>query len=681
MLVSQRSYSSFVIKKTLTQRPLSSLHQVSEDGALRCLRVFAETLVDSPERRERFFAAARTGSKLRAPQHVPLLAAGVGPDRCPWLLTEWLPGEDVGSLVRREGSLEPQLCRNLLAELGEYLGELHAAGLSHGYLKPENLQLVPGQRPSLRILDLTLGQLALAAEPQTRLNPSHMLLWHAPEQTTTGSLPGTATDIWTLGLLAFYVLTGRSYFLAAASEPLPLYDLLREVALADLPKASERAAALGRADRLPAGFDAWFGRCVVREPKMRFSSATEAVQQFLALWPAELAKDAPFTGTLAIGRHGIVELPEGFCFAGRCRVVRRLSEGGMGVLYEVEHLPTRARRALKLMKPQLLLDDRMRQRFIKEALLMARIASDHIAQVFDAGIDEATGMPWLLMELLDGEDLAALTLRSRGFGSAEAIEILSQLCDALAAAHTVGIVHRDLKPENVFVGAPRRAGQTMWVALLDFGIAKVLSESLTVAVSSRLGSLGTPLWMAPEQADARSTVTPATDVWALGLLGFFLLTGVSYWSAAHGAREPTMGKLLREVLAGPIVPASERAADYGLGSRIPAGFDAWFKRCVARRPEDRFASAIETLAALREALAERPAEPPSAPTAALQTPGTPVTHFAPTPPTYAPAPPYQQPEEISDRRMNPWWLVTVGALALCVAILLVALLSAPRAMD
>lgn len=243
----------------------------------------------------------------------------------------------------------------------------------------------------------------------------------------------------------------------------------------------------------------------------------------------------------------------------------------------------------------------------------------------------------------------------------------------------------DLKPENVFLAKPRRAGVTLWVELLDFGIAKILSDSLTVAVSSRMSSLGTPMWMAPEQTDGRAAVTAAADIWALGLLTFFLLTGQPYWRAAHGAREPTLGKLLREVLTERIDPASSRAAEYGLGGRIPAGFDVWFERCVARRPEARFAAVQDAVSALREILAERTPEPPvpqlTEPRELPDPPVPPMLRMLPSHPGYAALTLPPDPAEPPRWRVSPWWLVTAGALALCLVMLVVALLSPARVLE
>jgi tRNA A-37 threonylcarbamoyl transferase component Bud32 len=326
----------------------------------------------------------------------------------------------------------------------------------------------------------------------------------------------------------------------------------------------------------------------------------------------------------------LVHLAPGEVFARDFKVVRPLNEGGMGAVYVVEQLSTGNQRALKLMHPELVSDARLRQRFEQEARIGARIKSDHIVQVVGAGVDEGTRTPWLAMELLEGEDLAAFATRRGPVPPAEVHEIVSQLCHGLAAAHAVGVVHRDLKPENVFLADARREGVPFTLKLLDLGIAKVVAE----AQATMTAAVGTPLWMAPEQTVAGAEITPATDVWALGLIVFRLLTGLSYWMGANTA-SPSAVTLLREVCIDPLPPATERAVRYGRGDRLPFGFDDWFARCVVRDPRARFAGAAEARAALSQVLGRSSqafmmttaVSPPIGGSSASTTPGAPPVVF------------------------------------------------------
>jgi serine/threonine-protein kinase len=230
------------------------------------------------------------------------------------------------------------------------------------------------------------------------------------------------------------------------------------------------------------------------------------------------------------------------------------------------------------------------------------VHSEHIVQVFDAGIDPDSSLVFVAMELLTGSNLSEL-VRARGPVSAsEAAEYLRQVALGLDKVHGVvdgagrpaPIVHRDLKPANLFL--TRREDGTAWIKILDFGAAKMLSEDSQASSILR----ATPEYMAYEQA-AGGEVTPATDIWAFGLIAFYLLTGEAYWRGAK--TESGRAQIFGEVLTLPLVPASERARELGATVELAPAFDAWFFRCVNREPAARFASAGEAARSLAEALA------------------------------------------------------------------------------
>jgi serine/threonine protein kinase len=268
----------------------------------------------------------------------------------------------------------------------------------------------------------------------------------------------------------------------------------------------------------------------------------------------------------------------------------------MGAIYVVEQVSTGKQRALKLMLPQLVADAALRRRFEQEARVGALIESEHVVEVVGAGVDAATSMPWLAMELLVGDDLSELVARQGALGAQDVLVIFEQLCHAVGAAHRVGIVHRDLKPENIFIARSRRAGAEITVKVLDFGIAKIVAEAKT----SGTAAVGSPMWMAPEQTDG-APITPATDVWALGLVAFNLLTGRFFWTAANAA-EATVTQLLREILFETIPPASARAGELSASRPFPATLDDWFAHCVVRDPTARFQDASAALHSLRNVL-------------------------------------------------------------------------------
>lgn len=275
-----------------------------------------------------------------------------------------------------------------------------------------------------------------------------------------------------------------------------------------------------------------------------------------------------------------LELAPGQVFANRFRVVRLLARGGMGAVYVVEQLSTQKLRALKLMLPLLNLAER---RFEQEARASSLIDSEHVVEVIDVGVDTESLAPWLAMELLEGELLSAYLDRQGPLDPADTHEILRQLCHGLIAAHDLGVVHRDLKPDNVFLAASRTGLSSKLVKILDFGLAKVLERD-----SRNTTAMGTPLWMAPEQSDPEQEISCATDVWAIGLIAYRMLVGRDYWLSV----EAGLSAFFRELLVEPLQSASSRCRAQD-GPELPDGFDAWFARCVARVPEDRYQHARE----------------------------------------------------------------------------------------
>jgi serine/threonine-protein kinase len=229
-------------------------------------------------------------------------------------------------------------------------------------------------------------------------------------------------------------------------------------------------------------------------------------------------------------------------------------------------------------------------RLLAEARVTSRIVSDHIVQVLDAGVDRANGDVFVVMELLHGMTLDERVLQQGALPSVEVAEYMRQIAVGLDRAHghvdragrPTPIVHRDLKPSNIFISA-RDDGHPL-LKILDFGAAKVLSQTTKASGLIR----GTPLFMASEQALGEPSY-PVTDVWAFGLIAFYLLTGHSYWLTAQ--RDGTEDQLFAEILMLPLPPASQRVRELGLGIQLAPHFDRWFSRCVNRVTTQRFGSA------------------------------------------------------------------------------------------
>ncbi len=280
----------------------------------------------------------------------------------------------------------------------------------------------------------------------------------------------------------------------------------------------------------------------------------------------------------------------GSIFAGRYRVVKRIATGGMGAVYEVSHTATERRFALKVMLPEFAHEVGLRERFQHEARVAARVESEHIVEVMDAGLDDATGTLFLVMELLRGEELGARVKRLGRLTPDEAVTCLRQAASALDKTHAAAIVHRDLKPENLFL--TWREDGSARLKLLDFGIAKALAESTTA--KRRTESIGTPLYMAPEQFSGLPP-SPATDIYALGLIAYTLLVGESYWEEEAASVDNALAFALKASLA-PSESAVARACRRG--AWLPEEFDSWFAKATHREPSQRFKLASECVSAL-----------------------------------------------------------------------------------
>lgn len=293
-----------------------------------------------------------------------------------------------------------------------------------------------------------------------------------------------------------------------------------------------------------------------------------------------------------------LRLEKGELYAGAYEIVELLGSGSMGVVYRAIARVSGQVVALKLMHPALAVDPKSVHRFQREARAGMMIQDPHIARVLGAGENHETHERWLVMEFAEGQDLGRFVRAHSPLGRGLEHELLTQLFSGMRAAHRASVVHRDLKPENIVVrgGAEGPIG----LKVLDFGIAKSLSSATAISTSP---GQGTPLWTAPEQTRMDDVPNPTADVWALGLLTFFVLTGKIYWRNANG--KSSMVQLSMELVRDPIVAPSVRAAELGVSDHLPPEFDAWFMHCVNRDPAARFMDANPAYHALMSVLLRR----------------------------------------------------------------------------
>jgi serine/threonine-protein kinase len=272
------------------------------------------------------------------------------------------------------------------------------------------------------------------------------------------------------------------------------------------------------------------------------------------------------------------------------RLLRLLGEGGMGAVWVAEHLSLGTEVAVKFLSGDYAEDKTARARFTREAGAASRVKSSHVVKIYDHGITD-TQVPFIVMELLDGTDLAHRIQQEQKLNPTFVIAIVSQLCKALERAHEVGVVHRDIKPENIFLGSE---GGDVFVKLLDFGVAKterIVTQKTTGGRHSTMAgeALGTPFYMSPEQFKSSKDIDFRSDLWSVGIVVYEALTGKLPFEGE------TVSAVAIAVNDGVTTPPSE------LEPSLPKALDAWFAKACARKPDDRFASARELSDGLRAA--------------------------------------------------------------------------------
>jgi serine/threonine protein kinase len=279
-------------------------------------------------------------------------------------------------------------------------------------------------------------------------------------------------------------------------------------------------------------------------------------------------------------------LEEGTVLDDKYLIERPLGHGGMCVVHQAKRIRLDDRVAIKVLRPELAHDRELTARFLREGRSVTRIKSEHVVRVFDLGTTTA-GLPYLVLEYLEGCDLDTLLASEGPQPSLLAVDYVLQAGEALAEAHSLGIVHRDLKPANLFL--TRQSDGTPFIKVIDFGIAKLeaRSPSDSQVVDTGDGSvMGSPRYMAPEQFRSMREVDPRSDIWALGNTLFELLSG----------DQPFDGDTVPELWA--TVLRDEPKSLRDVWPQCPEALAAVVRRCLRRDPLERFATVAELAAAL-----------------------------------------------------------------------------------
>ena len=278
-------------------------------------------------------------------------------------------------------------------------------------------------------------------------------------------------------------------------------------------------------------------------------------------------------------------MPEpGDLLLGRFRIESVIGEGGMGLVFGARVHPNGTPVAIKVLSPEASVHPDAIPRFVNEARATTKLSSPHVVKIFEAGTLEV-GLPFIVMERLDGTDLDAIVAQRGALPIREAVDYVIQAADAVADAHAQGIIHRDLKPSNLFL--VERPGVSPIVKVLDFGISKVAGNAQQGAALTATGAfLGSPQYMSPEQLKNARDVDARADIWSLGVIVYELLA----------ARTPFDGGAFGEVCMK--VLRSEIAPLRTVRPEVPEGLEAVVARCLRRPREERFAALAELARAL-----------------------------------------------------------------------------------
>jgi serine/threonine protein kinase/HEAT repeat protein len=552
---------SYHIESLIAETPLGALYAgVARGGEQRVMvyRVRPDlSRADGGDARlpAKLQAQSRLLREARVPGLPKLLDVGRLPDQTVYLVWSAVSSESLVSAVARHRETSSSVDA-FLVEMGQRLARTlaraHAEGVYHLSLTPAQVMVADDPASDERIALLGLGLATLLDRSRAGDFPEEHRLYAAPEQRDTRALalpsPGAA-DVYALGVLLGQLLGERS----------DLKALLSQMCAADpgaRPSMADVSAQLQvtQPSAAPPKMAAPEKPVPPRAPHAGRKSS-EAVQR-----PALAVEDAGFTQAdslpnmrpigPAAGGAGSAAAPSALArdsagersggevdrigsLFGNFRVVRKIGEGGMGVVYEAEHTKIGRRAAVKLLHGRYAESDGFARRFLNEARAVNIVRHPGLVEIFEFG-KLPDGTLFYIMEYLEGEAMDRRIEKRQGpFAEEEAINIALQVARALAAAHEKGIVHRDLKPGNImFVPDPVNPGLD-WVKLLDFGIAKVRApQTGAVTDPEKTGEdtgqgvrLGTPLYMAPEQHGGAVDVDGRADVFSLGVVLYELLAG------------------------------------------------------------------------------------------------------------------------------------------------------------
>jgi serine/threonine-protein kinase len=564
----------------------------AEDTLLKrrvAVKLLPESEAFDQETRQRFVREARSAGRLNHP-HVVTIHEIDQRDGVYYIVMEMMEGGNVQDMLRARGKIPWREATRILVDACRGLAAAHAAGLIHRDLKPANLMCT--REGVVKLADFGMARPAQASSAGITVPGAVLgtLDFMSPEQCRGEPLDGR-TDIYALGATYFTLLTGH--------PPYP-GDGSLEVIFAHCAQSIPDPRA-GAPD-IPAGCAAVVRRALAKYPAERQASATEMLNQLLALLPSDdamaIAAAPPLPAAAAEGAGQPLAAPRAAALTDPgispprapaaaskipgYEIVREVGRGGMGVVYEARQAGLNRTVALKMILAGEHAEETDLARFRTEAEAIASLQHPNVVQIFEVGEWRAGGgrapLPFLALEYVDGGSLEEQLAKNLP-PPRQAAGLVEVLARAVHYAHQKGILHRDLKPANVLLtadGIPK---------ITDFGLAKRLGAG----AQTQTGALvGTPSYMAPEQAGGETRrVGCATDVYALGAVLYECLTG----------RPPFRGQSALDTLQQ--VRTQDPVAPRAMQPKVPRDLETICLKCLHKEPSRRYATASELAEDLR----------------------------------------------------------------------------------
>lgn len=473
-----------------------------------------------------------------------------------FITMEFVEGENLRTLLQRRGKLRVEEAVAIMKQVAEGLQAAHAEDVIHRDLKPANI--MAGADGRTRILDFGLAR----PFEETGITRTGIVLgtpdYMSPEQ-ALGKAVDSRSDIFAFGVISYELLSGLLPY--TAETPIEAFMV----------RTRERAMSIDAFEpALPKNLARLVMRCLELNSADRYQSAQEILDD-LDGRPGDAASIRP-------PRRGTI-LP-GSMLGSRYRIEAEAGSGGMGKVYRATDVELNRTVALKIVNPDLANDGETLERLKQEISLASRISHRNVLRIHDLG--EANGLRFVSMAWVDGEDLSQLIRRSAPLPEARIVELASEICRGLEAAHAEGIVHLDLKPTNILLDSAGHA------SIADFGIAHVL-DSQSGRAQNRPGEIpGTPRYMSPEQVEGKP-LDARSDIYSLGLILYEMATGNIPFK--DDSVFQTMAQRVTDRASSPKL----------LNPAISNALAACILRCLERRPDERYQSARELLEDLERA--------------------------------------------------------------------------------